>query len=139
MCCPPSGLPSCVLKETEKSYRTLKHIVFTAKTELLFWGVLTSFGRENQAGVVRYVNWLFLKIDQYLAISFEWYRRELSIDVAKHTSILKSKGVVRILVIKKDQYSAISFEWSRRELSIDVAEHRSILKRKGVVRILVIY
>jgi len=60
--------------------------------------------------------------------------------VAEHRSILKNKGVVRILVIFKiDLCSATSFKRPRQELSIDVAELRSILKNKGVVRILVIF
>ena len=63
------------------------------------------------------------------AISFKRSRRELSIDVAEHRSILENKGVERILVIFQDnQFSAISFKRSCRELSIDVAEHRSTLK-----------
>ena len=73
--------------------------------------------------------WLFFKIEQCSAISFKRSRRELSIDVAEHRSILKSKGVVRILVIFQDR--PISFKRSRRELSINVAEHRSILKALG--------
>jgi len=60
--------------------------------------------------------------------------------MAEHRSILKSKGVVRILVIFQDRpvfSHIIRKRW--RELSIDVAEHRSILKSKGEVRIIVIF
>jgi len=61
--------------------------------------------------------------------------------VTEDGSILKSKGVVRILVIFEhekgspilmfleiDLCSAILFKRSQRELSIDVAVHSSILK-----------
>ena len=37
------------------------------------------------------------------ATSFRRSRRELSIDVAEHRSILENKGVERILVIFKDR------------------------------------
>jgi len=49
------------------------------------------------------VFWLFCKIGLYSAISFKTSRRERSIDVAEHSSILKSKGVMRILVIFQDR------------------------------------
>jgi len=50
-----------------------------------------------------YVFWLFFKIDLCSAISFIRSRRELLIDVAEQRSILKNKGVVRILVIFQDR------------------------------------
>jgi len=60
--------------------------------------------------------------------------------VAEYKPVLKSKGVVLILIIFKiDLCSAISFKRSRRELSIDVAEHKPVLKSKGVVLILIIF
>ena len=69
----------------------------------------------------------FFKIGLCSAISFKRSRRELSVDVAEHRSILKSKGEERILVIFKTYLcSAISLKRSRRELSIDAAEHRSV-------------
>ena len=46
---------------------------------------------------------LFFKIDLCSATSFERSRRELSIDVAEHRSILENKGEVRILVIFQDR------------------------------------
>jgi len=46
-----------------------------------------------------YVVWLNFKIGQCSAMSLERSQRELSIDAAEHKSILKNKGVVRILVI----------------------------------------
>jgi len=49
------------------------------------------------------VFWLFFEIDLCSAISFKRCRRELSIDVAERRSILKGKGVVRILVIFQDR------------------------------------
>jgi len=60
-------------------------------------------------------------------------RRELSIDVAEHMSILKNKEIARILVIF--QYilmfgCRLQFDRSRREFSIDMANNRSILKKK---------
>jgi len=64
------------------------------------------------------------------AIPFERSRRELSIDVTEHRSILKSKGEVSWLFFKVGPCSAISFGRSRRELSIDVA--RSILKNRSI-------
>ena len=88
----------------------------------------------------------------YSAKSFR-SRRELSIDVAEHRTILKNNqnsyyprfsfrsktgielpetGVSFLLRIwlfsKIGLCSAISFKMFRRELSIDVAEHRSMLK-----------
>jgi len=49
--------------------------------------------------------------------------------VAEHSSILKNKLAIRILVISKiGLCSAISFKRSQRELSIDVAELRPVLK-----------
>jgi len=61
--------------------------------------------------------------------------------VAKHGSVLKSKGVVRILVVVLDIHlcSVISLKRSRQELSINVAEHGSILKSKELVRTFVIF
>ena len=44
------------------------------------------------------VFWLFFKIDLCSATSFERSRRELSIDVAEHRSICKSRGIMCILV-----------------------------------------
>jgi len=43
--------------------------------------------------------WLFFKIDLFSATSFKRSRRELSIDMAEHRSILKNREVVRILGI----------------------------------------
>jgi len=45
----------------------------------------------------------FFKIGLCSAISFKTSRRELSIDVAEHRSIMKSKGMVSILVIFQDR------------------------------------
>ena len=47
----------------------------------------------------RYVFWLFFKIGLCSATPFKRCRRELPIDVADHRSILKNKGVMRIVVI----------------------------------------
>jgi len=89
---------------------------------------------------VWYVFRLFFKIGLCSAISFKMSRRELSIDMSEHGSILKNKVVMRILIIFKiGLCSVISLKRSWRELSIDVAEHGSILKNKGVVRILIIF
>jgi len=49
------------------------------------------------------VFWLFFKIDLLLAISFKRSRRELSMDVAGHSSILRNNGSMRILVIFQDR------------------------------------
>jgi len=46
---------------------------------------------------------LFFKIDLCSTISFKRSRRELSIDVAEHRSILKDEGEMRILVIFHDR------------------------------------
>jgi len=48
--------------------------------------------------------WLFFKIDLCSAISFRRSRRELSIDVAEHRSILKNKGVTRIGYFSRKAY-----------------------------------
>jgi len=45
---------------------------------------------------------VIFKINLCSAISFKRPRRKLSIDVAEHGSILKNKGVMRILVIFQD-------------------------------------
>ena len=60
---------------------------------------------------------------------FKKYRRELSIDVVEHRSILKHERVERILIIFQDgpMFSHIIQKVSARELSIDVAENRCIL------------
>ena len=50
-----------------------------------------------------YVFCLIFKVGLCSAISFKKSRRELSIDVAEHRSILKSKGEVRTLVIFQDR------------------------------------
>jgi len=73
-----------------------------------------------------YVFWIFFKITLRSALKLKWSRRELSIDVAEHISILENKGVVRILLATQSR--AISFKRSRRELSTNVAEHRCALK-----------
>jgi len=49
------------------------------------------------------VFWLFFKIDLCSATSFQRSRRELSIDVAEHRSIVKNKGALRVLVIFQDR------------------------------------
>jgi len=49
------------------------------------------------------VFWLFFKMELCLATSFKRSRRELSIDVAVHSSFLKSKGAMRILDIFQDR------------------------------------
>jgi len=86
----------------------------------------TCFGCEAKTEVV-YVFWSFFNIDQYSAKSFKRSRRDLSIDVAEHRYILKSKGVMVFwLFFKIGLCSAISFKRTRRELSIDVAEHKSM-------------
>ena len=75
----------------------------------------------------QYVFWSFFKIDPCSVTSFKRSRRELSIDVAGHRSILENKRVVLIwLFFKIGPCSATSFKRSQRELSIDVPEHRSI-------------
>ena len=56
----------------------------------------TCFGCETKTGVRILV---FFKIDLCSAVSFKRLRRELSIDVAEHRSILKNEGEMRILVI----------------------------------------
>ena len=87
-----------------------------------------------------YVFWLFYKMGRCSAISLKRFRRELSIDVAEHRSILKNKRVMLILVIfKVGPCSAIQFKRFWWELSIDMAEHTSTLKNTGVVCILVIF
>jgi len=78
---------------------------------------------------------LLFKIGLRSAISCKRFWRELSIDVAKHRSILKIDGVMRILVSFQDRPTFS--QRFRRECSIDVAEHRSILKNDVVMRILV--
>jgi len=50
-----------------------------------------------------YVFWLFFRIGQCSAISFKRFRREVSIDVAEHRSIVKNKGALRVLVIFQDR------------------------------------
>ena len=64
--------------------------------------------------------WLFFKIGLCSAISLKRSERELSIDVTEHSSILKNKGAMRVLVIFKDRsmfchiiqkVSARAFHW----------------------------
>jgi len=62
--------------------------------------MLYQFWVYNQNGGW-YVFLLFFEIGLRSAILFKRSRRELSIDVAEHRSILK-KGMVRILVIFQD-------------------------------------
>jgi len=50
-----------------------------------------------------YVFWLFFQIGMCSPISFKRSRRELSIDMAEYRSILKNKGVLRMLVILQDR------------------------------------
>jgi len=50
------------------------------------------------------VFWLFFKIDPRSAISFKRFGRELSNDMAQHESILKNKGIERILVYFQDRH-----------------------------------
>jgi len=64
--------------------RTCKN---TVKIKSLFSGMLTCFGCETKTGVVGI--WLFSKVGLCSAISFKRSRRELSIDVAEHRSMLK--------------------------------------------------
>jgi len=59
---------------------------------------------------------------------FERVRRELSIDVVEHRSILKNKGVGRILAIFQDEPMIRYNSEARAYISIDVSEHRSISK-----------
>jgi len=84
---------------------------------------------------------LFFTIDLCSPTPFKRSRRERSIDVAEHRSVLKNGGVKRIIQLfsKIDLYSATSFKRSWQELSIDVTEHGSILKNEGVKRISVIF
>jgi len=51
-----------------------------------FWAMLLLFTMQRGW----YVFYLFFMIDVCSTISFKWSRRELSIDVAKHRSILKN-------------------------------------------------
>jgi len=69
-------------------------IPHTVKTRHFFEQVLTCFECEIKTGVLRIL--LIFQDGPHSAISFKWSRRELSIDVAEHRSILKNKGVVRI-------------------------------------------
>ena len=89
----------------------------TFKTKPRFTECYTCFGRETKT---RYVFWLFFKIGLRSTMSFKRSRRELSTDVAENRSILKNKGVVRILVIFQDipvfshisqKVSARAFHW----------------------------
>jgi len=66
-----------------------------------FWNALSVLGLKPKRGW--YVIWLFLRIGICSAISFKRSRRELSIDVAEHRSVLKIKGEVRILIILQDR------------------------------------
>jgi len=50
-----------------------------------------------------FVFWLFFKTGLCSAISFKRSRRELSIDVAEYSSILRNNGAMRILVIFQDR------------------------------------
>jgi len=50
------------------------------------FGEITCFGCETKTGVVL---WLFFKIGLCSVISFKRSRRELSIDKAEHSSMLK--------------------------------------------------
>jgi len=75
----------------------LKPNRFESQLKPRFGECCTCFGCEIQTGVC--IFWLFFKIGLCSALSFERYRQELSIDVAEHRSILKNKGVMRILVI----------------------------------------
>jgi len=70
---------------------------YTVKTKHTFLGNATPILGEKLKGL--YVFWLFIKIGFFSATWFKRSRRELSIDVAEHKSMLESKGVVRILVI----------------------------------------
>jgi len=70
------------------------------KTKRLLWGVFAYFEYENKTGVVRIV---VIFQDSCSAISFKRSRRELFMDVAEHRSILKNKGVKRVLVIFQDR------------------------------------
>jgi len=63
----------------------------TVKPKPRFGKRFTCFGFETKTGgVVRTVFWLFFKTSLRLAISFKRSRRELSIDVAEHRSLLKN-------------------------------------------------
>jgi len=62
---------------------------YTAKTKFRFGERYSWFGCETKTGW--YVFWLFSKVTLYLAISFERFRRELSIDVAEHRSVYPEK------------------------------------------------
>jgi len=88
-----------------------------SKNKTSFWGMPVS-GVQTKRGW--YVFWLFFKIALCSDVSFNRSRRELSNDVAEHWSILKNKGVVRILVIFQDSpmfrhiiqtVSVIGFHW----------------------------
>jgi len=73
------------------NYHTLEssllYVWFTVKAKPCFGKCYTCFGCETKTGVVRK---LFFKLGLCSAISFERSRRELSIDVAEHRSVLEN-------------------------------------------------
>jgi len=94
------------------------HSLHSKNRTLVLGNAVTVLGMKPKRGC--YVFRLFFKMGLCSAISFKRSRRELSIDVAEHRSILKNKGVERILVIFQDRpmfshiirkVSARAFHW----------------------------
>ena len=105
----------------------IRFYCYTVKSKPSFGECFRWFWCETKTGW--YLFWLFFEVGLCSAIPIKRSRRELSIDVADHRSILKIKEEVRVLLIFQDRLcSGISFKRSRRELPIDEAEHRSMFK-----------
>jgi len=74
----------------EGLWNNFKHLLTrsTMKTKPVLGNAILVLGVKPKWGW--YVFWLFLMIGLSLAISFKRYRRELSIDVAEHRSMLEN-------------------------------------------------
>jgi len=73
----------------------------TVKTNPVLGNATSVLGEKSNRGGTHFAH--FFKMDPCSAMSIKRTRRELSIDVAEHSSILKGKGVTRILVIFQDR------------------------------------
>jgi len=92
--------PTYLHQRNELIVAILVSPIYTVKTKKQFWGIVPVLGVKPKRGW--YVFGLFFKINQSSFISFKRSRRELSIDVAEHRSILKNKGEMRNLIIFQD-------------------------------------
>jgi len=113
------NLSSLICRDKVAQSSLLKLAYYTLKTNPPVLGnAIPVLGVKPKRGW--YVFRSFFKMGLCLAISFKRSRWELSIDVAGHRSILKNKGIVRILAIFQDgpmfshiiqKVSARAFHW----------------------------